>query len=69
MSRSGHGAISPSIKNASAVGVGRPYVWGLASFGQAGVERVIDLLREELLLIMRQCGVRSVAEIGPQYLA
>lgn len=54
---------------ASAVGVGRPYVWGLASFGQAGVERVIDLLREELLLIMRQCGVRSVAEIGPQYLA
>src|SRR5690606_18201867 len=29
---------------ASAVGIGRPYCWGLGAFGQAGVERVIDLL-------------------------
>ena len=48
---------------AKAVCIGRPYVWGLAAFGQAGVERVLDILRLELDLIMRQCGARSVAEI------
>jgi 4-hydroxymandelate oxidase len=49
---------------ARAVGVGRPYLWGLAAFGQAGVERVLELLRAELELVMRQCGARSIAEIG-----
>lgn len=48
---------------ANAVCVGRPYVWGLAAFGQPGVERVIDLLRAEFTLIMKQCGKRSLAEI------
>ena len=48
---------------ANAVGVGRPYLWGLAAFGQAGVERVLDILRTELDLIMRQCGVQSIKEI------
>jgi isopentenyl diphosphate isomerase/L-lactate dehydrogenase-like FMN-dependent dehydrogenase len=49
---------------ATAVGVGRPYLYGLAAFGQPGVERVIDILRRELNLIMGQCGVRSLKEIG-----
>lgn len=48
---------------ARAVGIGRPYVWGLAAFGQPGVERVLDLLRIELQLVMKQCGTRSIAEI------
>jgi isopentenyl diphosphate isomerase/L-lactate dehydrogenase-like FMN-dependent dehydrogenase len=29
---------------AAAVGIGRPYIWGLSSFGQAGVERVLQIL-------------------------
>jgi hypothetical protein len=37
---------------AAAVGIGRPYVWGLASFGQAGVERVLDIVNTELRLAM-----------------
>jgi 4-hydroxymandelate oxidase len=48
---------------ASGVGIGRPYVWGLASFGQAGVERVLEILNLELRLAMVGCGARSVAEI------
>ena len=52
---------------ATAVGIGRPYIWGLAAFGQAGVERVLDILRGEFNLCMRQCGVRSIAEITPAY--
>jgi isopentenyl diphosphate isomerase/L-lactate dehydrogenase-like FMN-dependent dehydrogenase len=51
---------------ATAVGVGRPYLYGLAAFGQPGVERVLDILRRELTLIMGQCGTRSLKEIGPQ---
>jgi len=49
---------------ARAIGVGRPYIWGLGAFGQAGVERVLDLLRAELELVIKQCGARSIAEIG-----
>jgi 4-hydroxymandelate oxidase len=49
---------------ARTVFIGRPYVWGLAAFGQPGVERVIQLLRVELELVMKQCGTRSIAEIG-----
>jgi len=45
------------------VGIGRPYIWGLSSFGQAGVERVLELLRGELALTMRQCGIASVGQI------
>jgi isopentenyl diphosphate isomerase/L-lactate dehydrogenase-like FMN-dependent dehydrogenase len=46
---------------ARAVGIGRPYVWGLAAFGQEGVERVIEILRAELIMTMRNCGVPSTA--------
>lgn len=52
---------------ARAVGVGRPYLWGLAAFGQPGVEAVLDILRRELDLIMRQCGVRSLSEINRRF--
>jgi 4-hydroxymandelate oxidase len=48
---------------AKAVGIGRPYIWGLASFGQEGVERVLDILRFEFDLVMKQCGARSLQEI------
>jgi 4-hydroxymandelate oxidase len=49
---------------AAAVGVGRPYLWGLGAFGQAGVEKVLDILHAALDLVMRQCGARSIEEIG-----
>jgi isopentenyl diphosphate isomerase/L-lactate dehydrogenase-like FMN-dependent dehydrogenase len=52
---------------ADAVGIGRPYIWGLASFGQAGVERVLDILRSELTIAMRQAGTRNIAEINGSY--
>ncbi len=48
---------------ATAVGIGRPYAWGLASFGQPGVEAVLSILRRELQLIMREAGTPTVAHI------
>ncbi|HJT89707.1 MAG TPA: alpha-hydroxy acid oxidase [Bryobacteraceae bacterium] len=48
---------------ARAVGVGRPYIWGLSAFGQPGVERVIDILHAELRLTMRECGTPQIKDI------
>jgi isopentenyl diphosphate isomerase/L-lactate dehydrogenase-like FMN-dependent dehydrogenase len=48
---------------ATAVGVGRPHAWGLAAFGQPGVEAVIDILNRELTEIMRQAGTPTLASI------
>lgn len=50
---------------ATAVGIGRPYMWGLAAFGQEGVERVLEILRLELKLAMMSTGVRTLDEINP----
>jgi isopentenyl diphosphate isomerase/L-lactate dehydrogenase-like FMN-dependent dehydrogenase len=52
---------------ATAVGVGRPYIWGLGAFGQEGVETVLTLLRRELELVMRQAGTTSVKRITGAY--
>jgi isopentenyl diphosphate isomerase/L-lactate dehydrogenase-like FMN-dependent dehydrogenase len=50
---------------ADAVGIGRPYLWGLGAFGQPGVERVLQILRAELRTTMALAGARSLAEIAP----
>jgi 4-hydroxymandelate oxidase len=50
---------------ARAVCIGRPYMWGVAAFGQPGVETVLAILQREFRLIMAQCGKHSLAEIGP----
>lgn len=49
---------------ARAVGIGRPYIYGLSAFGQEGVEQVLDIFRAELTLTMRQCGTPSIAQIS-----
>jgi (S)-2-hydroxy-acid oxidase len=48
---------------ATAVGIGRPQAWGLAAFGQAGVEAVADILNRELGAIMRQAGTPTLSAI------
>jgi (S)-2-hydroxy-acid oxidase len=53
---------------ATAVGIGRPQAWGLAAFGQQGVEAVIDILDRELNIIMTQAGTPTLASITPQQL-
>jgi isopentenyl diphosphate isomerase/L-lactate dehydrogenase-like FMN-dependent dehydrogenase len=54
---------------AKAVGVGRPFLWGLGAFGQQGVDRVIEILQGELKLVMGNCGTRTVADINRSYIA
>jgi 4-hydroxymandelate oxidase len=52
---------------ATAVCIGRPYLWGLSAFGQPGVEAVLEILRGELRTIMRQAGTLSIADIERAY--
>jgi isopentenyl diphosphate isomerase/L-lactate dehydrogenase-like FMN-dependent dehydrogenase len=52
---------------ANAVGVGRPYLWGLGAFGEPGVAKVLEILRTETRVAMMQCGVRTVKEFTPAF--
>ncbi len=44
---------------ARAVFIGRPILWGLAYDGQAGVEKVLELLKDELQRTMKLTGERN----------
>jgi isopentenyl diphosphate isomerase/L-lactate dehydrogenase-like FMN-dependent dehydrogenase len=50
---------------ATAVAVGRPYIWGLGAFGQPGVEKVLEILRTELFAIMQQVGAPTIKHLVP----
>lgn len=52
---------------AAGVGIGRPQAWGLAAFGQSGVEAVLDILNRELTEIMRHAGTAGVDRIESQH--
>jgi isopentenyl diphosphate isomerase/L-lactate dehydrogenase-like FMN-dependent dehydrogenase len=54
---------------AKGVGIGRPFLWGLGAFGQAGVDRVIEIMQGELKMVMGNCGTRTVADITRDYIA
>ncbi len=49
---------------ATAVGIGRPYCWGLAAFGEPGVSTVLSILQREFETIMRQAGATSLSQIN-----
>jgi 4-hydroxymandelate oxidase len=49
---------------AAAVGIGRPYVWGLSAFGQEGVAAVLRMLKAELVMAMQTCGTPRISDIG-----
>ena len=50
---------------ARAVGIGRPYLWGLAAFGQEGVAAVLRILKAELVTAMQTVGTPSLSQITP----
>jgi 4-hydroxymandelate oxidase len=53
---------------ADAVCIGRAYIWGLAAFGQAGVEKVLEMLKAELRMVMGQVGATSIDGISERHL-
>ena len=67
--RRGTDIVTALALGATAVGIGRPAIWGLAVDGEAGVGAVLDLLASELENAMALCGAASVADLTPELLA
>ena len=63
--RRGTDIVKALAMGARAVGIGRPYLWGLGAFGQAGVERVLAILQGELRSVMMQMGAPSLKDLTP----
>ena len=61
--RRGTDVLKALALGATAVGIGRPYIWGLGAFGQPGVDRVLEVLDNELRLAMVGVGARKLHEI------
>ena len=61
--RRGVDAFKALALGADLVAFGRPLVWGLACGGEAGVDRVISTLTEELKTTMALCGVNAISKI------
>jgi len=66
--RRGTDVIKALALGAKACMVGRPYLYGLAAGGEAGVERALAILRSELERGMKLLGCRSLAELDASYL-
>jgi isopentenyl diphosphate isomerase/L-lactate dehydrogenase-like FMN-dependent dehydrogenase len=66
--RRGTDVVKALALGAKSVGIGRPYIWGLAAFGQPGVDKVLDLLTRELTLMMRHAGVTSVGKLDRSFI-
>ena len=54
---------------AKAVMIGRPFYWGLAVGGENGVRDVIKILREELEVAMKYCGITDVENVDSNLLS
>lgn len=66
--RRGSDIIKALCLGARAVLIGRAYAYGLAAAGEAGVERAIEILRQDMLRTLRLLGCPSIAELDPSYL-
>lgn len=63
--RRGTDIVKALAMGATGVAIGRPYLWGLGAFGQPGVERVLELVRLELLAAMQQIGAPASRLLTP----
>jgi isopentenyl diphosphate isomerase/L-lactate dehydrogenase-like FMN-dependent dehydrogenase len=63
--RRGTDIVKALCMGAKGVGIGRPYLWGLGAFGEAGVTRALELMRLELLAAMQQVGAPSLKQLVP----
>lgn len=66
--RRGTDVLKAMALGASAVLLGRPYVYGLANAGAIGVAHVLRLLRDELEIAMALCGCRTLDQATPALL-
>ncbi len=66
--RRGSDVVKALALGAKACLVGRPHLWGVSVAGQAGVEHVLALYRQEIVRTMGLLGVEKLSELGPHLL-
>lgn len=66
--RRGTHVLKALARGATACMMGRPYLYGLAAAGEAGVAHALALLRDELERGMALLGCRSVSEIDRRHM-
>ncbi len=66
--RRGSDVVKALCLGAKAVGIGRPYLYGMAVRGPAGVEHVLSILREETARVMTLMGIERLDQLGPHCL-
>lgn len=53
---------------ATGVGIGRPFLYAMSSYGQAGVAKAMQLLKDEFEMNMRLLGAQTISDLGPEFL-
>jgi len=66
--RRGTDVLKAVALGARSVMIGRPYLWALATGGEAGVTKVLDLIRQEITVSMSLLGVKSLSELSEDLL-
>jgi isopentenyl diphosphate isomerase/L-lactate dehydrogenase-like FMN-dependent dehydrogenase len=66
--RRGSDVIKALCLGATAVCIGRPYLYGMAAAGPRGAAHVIDILRTEMARCMTLMGIAGIADLGPELL-
>lgn len=64
--RRGTDVVKALAMGAAAVGIGKPYLWGLGAFGQEGVEGVLRIMQAEMIAAMAQVGASSIKGLDPK---
>jgi pre-mycofactocin synthase len=64
--RRGSDVVKAVALGARAVMIGRAYLWGLAANGQAGVENVLDLMRNGIDSALLGLGHASIHDLTPE---
>ena len=65
--RRGTDALTALALGADAVLAGRAPLWGLAAGGEAGAQRVLELLRDEIELALALCGCTAPGLVTPEH--
>lgn len=66
--RRGTHVLKALARGATACSTGRPYLWGLAAGGEAGVTRMLDIVQEELRLNLGLLGCKNISQVNEKHI-
>lgn len=66
--RRGTDVLKAMCLGAHGVGIARPFLYAMSAYGQSGVDRAMQLLKDEIIMGMRLLGARTVEELTPDLL-